>query len=243
MPSGGNLRFKFKKYFLALAFIFVVLVLSGFYFRKTENIKLISPELPMTVKEKAEKAGYGIYHQIDSEDTTGRTIFYQGRGEGTFERTGLRDVVLDGVNYRYIVGSFVRWEEIPDSEDKYMFINCPLRNEFFAPARIGFEESELFKEEASLTSLVVESLDWGELSQETDLTAELGKVKDWSWESLEKLIQPNDTVVVLLKKKDEKAVLRDENEGVVASQLFIRRFGGVEQLEKELGRKIGIAGR
>lgn len=224
----------------------------GYFFWQSRTRKAIEPSPALippedrslslepfaSASEKAAKAGYRIVYQEDREDKTGRGVFYQGRGERGYEEIGWWTETQNRIeDYAYFTGSFVRWDDVAGSKDKYIILEYPEEmgeeETVFPPVRIGFEEDHL-------TSFGVENLDYGPNNPEVYSLAELGWVKDWE-NDLGKLIQRSGAVVTTFWRKSEReGAVRDENKNLVAGKLLIRRFGGVEQLEKELGRRIKI---
>lgn len=192
-----------------------------------------------TVGSSKQELSYDIISQVDT-DESGRTVFYDGRGfrDGSgiyYTNPELRDPT-------YMVGEFVRWEDIPGSKDKYIVLRYQKTKREFPRVRIEFEEDAPPRP----TLLAVEDLSVGSSNPGDDLFL-LGLVKDWIAE-YPNLTQKGDAVVLDLKRiltgevtargEAEFIIEHDVNGEFIAERILIRRFGGKAQLEKELGIEI-----
>lgn len=138
----------------------------------------------------------------------------------------------------FIIGHFQSWEEIPDSEDRYILLINPKTNNAFPKIRVGFEFSSLFSAGPGKENTTVFAVEKNE--GEYDV---LGSIKDFTVKEIDKLIQPGEIIKVLPEKKAgtmESFNLKDEDGSFLASWLCLRRKGGKAEVEKELKRKSSL---
>jgi hypothetical protein len=146
-----------------------------------------------------------------------------------------------------VSGVFSSWMRTYNSRDLYLILSDPQTKREFA-VRTLFQKGGCFaaSDELGLTSLVVQNINTkatnGDLS-------ELGVVSAWSESDLAKIIQPGDFLVAYprLYPKSTRtthnllAVSDYENGVLCADSLILSRFGGKEEIEKEIGKKIPLS--
>jgi hypothetical protein len=260
--TGGFNRTSFLKktfifglFFLVLAVLLVELGILGFKLGF-----LVSPSL----QKKAQAVGYKLVYQGDPFDRVGRTVlvsetrkdaggFYDFWGdEEVWWKTGK----LYGI---YGVGFFQGWEEIENSEDRYMIVSGP-KNQGRLKLRVSLVSWEEWFENEDLeygpTKLAVDNLN---ILNDVDTVAystegfhvSLGYVADFGLDQLEKILKKGDVVAfsgrfqfsngdIPLMENGQPVILTDESGVPILSNLILRRFGGIEQLGEELGVKIAL---
>lgn len=183
--------------------------------------------------QKAKSLGYEIIW-MDPEDTLGRTIFYNWRGEAGYGGIGVREVKNpDGTTYtRHITGIFQRFEDIPQSKDKYLLLLDPKNNKRLPLVRLIFEQTPTKSSSGLAVEKLSVPLDVKEYGSEYIGTAlEIGS-------NLEKILRSGDAVAVQLNTDGSSNFknLKDKNGNFEVFFLFLRRFDGKIQIEKELGK-------
>lgn len=208
---------------------------------------------------KAFWSGYSLAYQGDYQDKVGRTVmakksrhtpeFFDDFGGGTLRES--EPAWWEGgvglLNRIYGVGVFKQWKEIQGEKDRHLVLTGP-EGEGLIQLRAIFEpRTELFgRYETALCAdnLNLDTGDFDRLGDEPTFIP-LDHLSDFSQEEIDKLLKPGDVVGFLLRYEEGLAglppkgeLLKDDFETPVLSMLILRRFGGQEQLEKELGRKL-----
>lgn len=198
-----------------------------------------------------------IYPQQPSPD--GRDIYYQiaksypgaGYYPMTFkpETNAISSAKVSTELTSYIVGSFVSWEDISRSSDKYLVLksNIPPHKDIPLPKiRVGFNK-DLNAPGHYSTGLGVEDLSTiipTIIDSKGARAYSLGYIVSFTPDELAKLIRPNDAIVVTalrdFQRKDKKVDLIDGKSVKIAEWLYIRRFDPKNVLPKELGREINF---
>lgn len=202
-------------------------------------------------REKAKLAGYEVIWEGDPNDFTGRTILTsKAHSDGDWvDKFGWTNASFGTTAtdiYRGM-GTFSRWEKLSKSNDFYAVLFDPnLKKEF--KARILVDKSLLSAtvglqtpNGANLTRLIVENLDYGPNNKSIKFSEKIGNFYELKKETLNKIIKKGDvvtvyTIPVSLNPKAGPFIRRDENNIPAIISFMIRRFGGKEQLEKELNK-------
>jgi len=238
-----------RNLFILLTLLFIIVIFeTGYYIIKTNNVEektnktsTVNQELRSTSSflDNDKQPSLKITFQTNINDKTGRTVFYEVRktknalnGYGKFEATykEARDVWL-------IIGEFVKWEDIEGAKDKYIIIKNPKSNDILVKARVAFEESSLFDGNKKATSLGVENLDINnKQGQDYD---KLGLLLSWTDDNINKIIKQGDVVAVhllFMSQTDNltQGIKKDEKGYPLVSWLTLRRFGGKQQIDREI---------
>ncbi|MDD5147686.1 MAG: hypothetical protein PHV63_04030 [Candidatus Daviesbacteria bacterium] len=196
---------------------------------------------------KAKSLGYTITY-IDPKDTTGRTVFYEGKG--IFGNNGIGEQITknpDGSSYTSrIIGIFQELKDTPASPDKYLILVDLKTRKSYQPLRIILDPEKAStlsaKPTLPLTQLFVENLNIlvNISTQNGELINEFYKLSN---DEIKNILRNGDAVNMTLwptYTSDKKALTnsKDESGKNIIWKLYIRRFGGKAQIEKELGRSI-----
>lgn len=205
-------------------------------------------------QEKLKQADNVLLYQSDPKDTSGRTmlvdtnqnVHYYIMGLGgavdSFETSASGKMVVQTDFWRE-TGVFRFWSPISNSQDLYLVLSDPERNQDFA-IRIAGEKGGCFLSEKTtyLTDFLVRDISF---TAERGVFDDLGAISLWSEKDLATLIKPGDLITVYnlqhnpLTKQVRGVFAKRDNLGVVCAEaLVINRFGGKKQLEKELAKPI-----
>jgi len=243
----------FKKAALVVLLVFLLIAFSAgmfiFYFQDG-----ISP----LMTAKAFWSGYSLAYQGDYQDKVGRTVMAKksrhtpelfddfGGGALSDSEPAWWEGGVGFLNPIYGVGIFKQWEEIQGEKDRHLVLTGP-EGEVLIKLRTVFEaRTELFGRFQTVLCVDNLNLDTGDFERlgEKPTFAPLAYLSGFSQEEIGKLLKPGDVVGFLLRYEGELTgfppkgePLKDDFETPVLSMLILRRFGGQEQLEKELGRK------
>ncbi|TSC89437.1 MAG: hypothetical protein G01um10145_594 [Microgenomates group bacterium Gr01-1014_5] len=200
-------------------------------------------------------------------DKTGRALYYADTGISYREFAGVGvykldkntqitnesgDVLLSVSENNiidYIIGSFVEWEGIGNSKDRYLVLEDKLQTRdaqgevtVFPKIRIGFAAENINDIDIYGTALGVEDLSLTiPKPQNTERVkiypiSLIGKLTE---NQLSKLIIKGDTLGVTVKIDTKNNTnLKDANGNLIASWVVIRRFKPADSLLKEAGIKI-----
>lgn len=235
-----------------LAFDFYVLKFGKFWDKKpSTQVTLPTPSSQLQpwasnpLVQKAKEIGYNIIW-MDPNDTIGRTVFYDWRGAYGNGGIGPKELKNpDGTTFiRHITGLFKEFQDIPNSKEKYLLLSLPNQEELLT-IRISFE----FKKFTSNTTgnpmnvlLGVENLNLIPQKQSQDSkNVFLSSMKE---ADLRKMLKPGDVVAVSIKveavkgqKKENNYVnTKDEKDFLIGTYIYLRRFGGWEQIDNELNK-------
>jgi len=240
-----NIEYGFGGIILGAIFVVLsLLVLNYFNVISFSSIlpKNISANLPQRqnkLEKDAEKVGYQIAWQGDSDDTTGRTILLS-KGRGLQNTFFIDNFDLTGGN-EVVMGTFKNFQKISGSNDIYLSINNPL-NKDEINIRIKAKSSQ--DKKAPYTDFTVDNLSVKPSDQNNFGMEKLfdftGSDKDI--ENINKIVKAGDVVRIWLNSyvkvispgKGEKNILKDERGVAVASHVSVRRFSGKKEINKEL---------
>lgn len=150
---------------------------------------------------------------------------------------------LDKIHF--IVGKFKDWEEIEDSEDKYILLSKPETKRNYPKIKVVLELSNSYENYDFWEGMTAFSVEKSE--EEYD---DLGYFRDFTSEEVDKLIKKGDFIKVVFERESiiEKFEENSEDLGVkdlkhttddyLALSLSIKRAEGKTAVEKELGREI-----
>jgi len=135
-----------------------------------------------------------------------------------------------------VVGRFVRWENIAESQDKYMVVQDPKTGEK-TKYRIGFVPSRLYNPEYDeSTRLAVEQVHIGsdvvDLNKIENVTKP--QLADIGYQVMKKVLRGGDTVILFPVFSPPKWAGVDEVGIETISSIIVRRIGGVETLNKTI---------
>lgn len=197
-----------------------------------------------------DSSGRNVYYQ----DSTGNYIRYGGVGSFYYPKGVLQfgntSLNIDAENYypEYVVSSFIGWEDIEGSLDKYILLKEALEIETTKPkinkVRIGFSQTPNVDYINNFnTSFAVQNI-----SQiipkilDAITPVKTHNLKDFSLlekQKLEKILIKGDVVSIDLDiDAKNKTILKDNNENFVASWVVVRRFNPLDKLSKEFGTDI-----
>lgn len=220
-------------------FVLVIVLYVFIAFTKQKEKKVIPPSPAVAREAKI------LYPPQPSND--GRDIYYDigitYSGSGVYPLATSKTASATA----YIVGNFVKWEAVPNSNDKYLILSDYIKNSGkpdVPKIRVGFGKKINLKTQLA-TGLAVEDLatiipNILDVSKGTAKYS-LGYIVDWQNE-LSKFIKPGDVIAATIiydpRVKNKKIDIVDSNGIKVAEWIYIRRFNPKETLVKELGRQI-----
>ena len=229
--------------FLLLGFFLLVLVL---YLRGG-----VSP----LMAAKAFKSGYRLVYQGNYFDTVGRTVladksrytveFFDDLGGGGPNIDVLPWWANDkGLDDRiYGVGVFKQWEDVPESDDKYIVLNGPKGGGELKLRFIVKQGGERFASYQSTFCVEDLSLNYNDFVKMKfqPVNVPLGYFNDFSEEERDRSLKAGDVVGFILNFSGKmirstpiRAEILEDNQGVpVISSLVLRRFGGESKLNLE----------
>ncbi len=194
--------------------------------------------IPNSLISKAKTLGYDIIN-INQDDVVGRTTFYENKTIANNGGIGIKKYKnINGKEFiAQIVGSFENLKDIANSLDKYLILKNPITNKQFSPVRILLNTPpSSSSEELSSTYFIIEDLNYN--GKIASLSAQnLGTIGRFSKKEIEQIFHKGDAVAVGLATNALGNVM-DQNQQLESLVIFIRRFGGKEEVEKEIGRKI-----
>ncbi|OGH05255.1 MAG: hypothetical protein A2W22_01385 [Candidatus Levybacteria bacterium RBG_16_35_11] len=249
MPVSS--RFSAKRIFWVIGLVVLAILVyqysrTGSLFPKPQG-QLVSQSL----SEKASKAGYKIAYSSISNDTTGRGIIAEGkRSEELFPENFWWKVetnsTLNLTDFPTGFGVFKEWKQIDGSNDFYIILSNPISKsteDKKLEARISTSTAKIGTYSATIkpTLLLVDNLDYGYKNKQVNPSSQFNPLVSIDKKTLDKIIKPGDIIQVFtipLNEKDAKAskrlILTDENHTPYAFSIVVRRFGGLEELKKEL---------
>ncbi len=200
-------------------------------------------------------------------DKTGRALYYADTGVNYREFAGVGVYKLDQGSQRtndiesvlssvpkdditdYVVGSFIAWEEIENSKDRYLILEDKLQTRdaqgevtIFPKIRIGFATEKINDVDIYGTALGVE-----DLSLTVPKPQNIERVKIYPISlmgnletiQLNKLMTKGDALGVRAKKDTKNNTnLKDANGNLIASWVVLRRFKPADSLLQEAGINI-----
>jgi len=136
-------------------------------------------------------------------------------------------------NKDFIIGKFLEWENIENSQDRYILLTNSENNQPLPKIRVGFEFSNLFGYDGN------EDITVFTVKRDSEKYDMLYALKYFTNAEIDKLIKKNDWVEIYFQKKiNEEVNLKDENGNYLAHGLSISRPNGKTEIEQELGRVI-----
>lgn len=186
------------------------------------------------------KKNYKIVY-IKEGDKSGRSLLF---GYNDFNTTqsgvGAFSVLAansskDSSDFTYIVGAFEKWEFIPNSKDRFIHTYNPITNENLQKTRVCFENCPL----GINTKIRVTNLDL--LDQNLERSSDFyNDFANLTQEQMAMLFQKGDAVLLTPYFPDGlkgKKLLDDNGVSYIAT-IYIRRYGGLATLLKELTNRI-----
>ncbi|OGH05252.1 MAG: hypothetical protein A2W22_01370 [Candidatus Levybacteria bacterium RBG_16_35_11] len=194
-----------------------------------------SQKITPVLEAKAEIAGYKIIWQGDKNDTTGRTILAskeRAKNKGFPDQFGY-------LNYQTAaIGTFKSFEKIPSSDDYYMVLEDPIKK---GQIKVRLS-AEVHSPDTSTVIFLVDNLDFINVRNKAyekifDFTGSKSDLQ-----KIEKIVKQGDIIyaglhAVLIGDNGEiknANITRDKNGLIYADSIILRRFGGKEQIDKEL---------
>lgn len=245
-----------SRLFLIFAFVVILILIPlGFYLfkinflnRPVQSTVLPSPSptpalLSNPLVTKANQIGYNILW-MDPDDTVGRTVFYDKRGNSGNNGIGEQQTKNpDGSLYiTHITGMFQEIKDISNSPDKYLILANPQTRKPYELLRIILDPQEASpqstKPTVPFTQLFVEDLDI--LADTAGKNGEfLSEFRKFSFDQISTILRNGDAVGTILWptytiNKKALTIAEDESGNNIVWKLYIRRFGGKAQIEKEL---------
>jgi hypothetical protein len=155
-----------------------------------------------------------------------RRPFFAPPEEKTNYSTDLYDIIQVPAQTQlaFAVGKVEDWEDIADSDDKYLVLNH-FNPETVEAYRVAFESNDFFG--SNQTELVVEKVGWPYF-ESTHTRSVLPKVfllSEIGFSKAKQIIRKGDTVVILPVYEPPVLSKRDKDYNYLAAKLFIRRLG------------------
>lgn len=209
----------------------------------------INPTLPQ-LAEQLKKSNNFLYYFGNRPDVTGRSMLVDSNEKLIFGFGGIgwhaasssgKMVLLP--RYRQESGVFKSWSKTTNGQDFYAILSDPVRNVSFI-VRVNKQRGSCSPTEGETdeTDLIVRDIQY---RFDSYIFEDLGPISLWPDSDLAKIIQPGDLVVgynllydVPQTHGTDLSVHQDSFGVTCASALIINRFGGKQQLAKELGREI-----
>jgi len=190
----------------------------------------------LIAEEKAEKAGFSVAWAGDTEDGSGRTILVS---RDRVQDIGFPDEFGYFTHKTAVMGILKSFEKIPSSNDLYIILENPINKE---QIKIRISTEGRFLDEVAAQFLV----DNLQLITSDDASS-VEKLFDYfgsedGLQKIKKIVKPGDVIyaglyAVLKADKGEIKdvdIARDRNGAIYAEAIVLRRFGGKEQIDKEL---------
>lgn len=243
-----------KSLFIAVVLVVVLyLVVTG---------KIFEIKLP-SVNQPPQKMANVLYPP--NPDPSGRNIYYLAyspTGDVKFSGVGIHQepigsqykdqngkVILTTINSSmssYIVGSFVSWEDIPKSQDKYLILQDGLKtrdssgNLIIIPKiRVGFDTKNIDNKTHFATAVGVEDLN-SVIPKLLDpvegvKTYKMGDMGTLSHLGIFQVIKPGDAIsIVTLPDFKNQIDMVDSKGHKIAAILYMRRFDPKNEFKTEL---------
>lgn len=226
-PQNTNHSSFFKNPIFISVIISVILLATVYFFLTNRGLKnqQIKPPSQTGLKQASPSASPSFSNLITDDvpkpAPDGRNIYYfitDGKGK-------LLPYSGQGYYEKYIVGSFLKWEENNSSQDKYLALS-------YSGSAKGAESIKV--KVNSRTKLTVE--DPTPFVKPTPggvgpLTFPIGTIGQLSQTEIDKLIKAGDTIIV---------VVQGISNNQAASEIIIRRFDAKKVIEDELGKSIPL---
>lgn len=256
--------FNYNKLAIFMLIILIMVTIFGIFIvgQKTRTNKITQDKNAVLSNilypPTPDPSGRNIYYSLN--DIQAKNLRYSGvgiiylsnnfilknkNGQNILDTSSATPKLID-----YIVGSFVRWDKIPGSKDRYMILKDDLQSRDantnnpinFPKIRVGFSMSNTnFVKNNYQTNIGVEDL--GSVIPKTIdarggvKTFNLKSIGSFSDKILNEIIKPNDTIAVTFSiLSTTKKNLVDSSNIPVAAWIFIRRFNPAQELSKEEGK-------
>lgn len=136
----------------------------------------------------------------------------------------------------FIVGHFQGWEEIEDSQDRYILLSNPATKRNYPKIRVVLELNNRYENYEFWVGITAFSVEKSEEKYD-----DLGYLKDFTAEEIDKLIKKGDNIKVVFEREAMIKKSEEDSEGTddfLALSLSIKRTEGKIAVEQELGRQI-----
>lgn len=137
-----------------------------------------------------------------------------------------------GYELSYAVGKFEGWEDIENSQDKYILLKMVTSIERY---RVGFEPSTLFNSYEPATSRIfVENVGIRFNFEDKNSIEDLSKraISDYGYNIVSQMIKKDDVLVVTPIVDPPSRAKKDGNGVYLIDQLILRRAMGAKEIEK-----------
>lgn len=266
LPASGVLSNNFNRLLIPL-FLFILLLVGGLFFLyKSGRLVNLTSLQNVRPTPPTQRSLANVLFPLNP-DPTGRDIYYTLQNQTDFRYSGVGVYKLQsgsqfidengkvvarltgGENITdYMVGSFVSWEPIENSPDKYLVLEDKLRTQTpsgdlvsYPKLRVGFSVEHINNKTSFASTLGVEDLD-SSIPEPTNQTRvvrlyKIAPIGSLSEEDLNKLIRPGDALAMRIQV-DLKSHrdLEDSKGAKIVSWIFIRRFDPQRELSAELER-------
>jgi hypothetical protein len=204
-----------------------------------------SQKISAALEAKAEAAGYKIIYQGDLRDKTGRTILSSKERkdfEGSSDQFGWIKCFeyLEKKDICRGQGVFDHFEKIDNSEDYYLLLK-DLSNNSFLKSRIIVDKNSIRDSRNYPTRLTVDDLNFLPLARNGLTIKQYGLFTKKIIDEINLLIKKGDILTIYTRMNSKEMIekpgnnlisQRDEFGILVATNIFIRRFGGIQVIEK-----------
>lgn len=245
-----------KLYIVAIVLFLIFLMMVFLVFSRLKSSPFFPVNQALNNNNTAESQkiihknpGYKILSS-DPKDNVGRTVVYQDRVK-VFSHNGRKDTenlglvmcpIEKGSAIKFkcaITGHYLSSEKISNSKDKYMVISIPSENEP-VKIRILYEPYEGLVIEKGFTDqtlLSIEDLNVlvDDVKNPNKGVENLGFVKNYSEGDYDRIFMKNDIVTgIFYQNKSGTDSIYDDKLNPITAVLYIRRYGGKEQISKEI---------
>ncbi len=160
---------------------------------------------------------------IPKED---RGSFFAPLEDETNYSRELYDIVYvpEQTQLAFAVGKVEGWEDIENSEDKYLILSHS-DSDTVQTYRIAFSQNDLFG--VNPTELVIEKVGWPYFASQRSrfVMPKVSLISDIGFYKAKQMIKKGDTVVVMPVWDPPDLSKKDITESYLAAKLFIRRLG------------------
>ena len=217
--------------FVLIIVIFVVasssLLLNYLSPKINDNTQIPTPlPFPSSIVSRL-NSDFSVIYEAKGEDT-GRTILYDVRSKAKYG-SGI-GTVHSGDAISHMVGLFKSWEDIPETQDRYIVLINPRDNQVLGKYRVVFEATKT-------TELQIVDLD-DIIKNNTykGASEHLYYIDEVSDDTLDKLIRQGDAIQLASYYIDgiSTNIVKDDQDIPYAATIYLRRYGGREELAKEM---------
>jgi len=161
-----------------------------------------------------------------ANDKEGRTVIYKNDLYLYPKTGGTYNTSVTPRRLIHMIGSFVGWEEVIGSKDRYLLSTDSLNKEKLPKIRVAFEDSKLFHGGSANTVFGVKNLTTGKVETKNRML-----VKNIRAEKLDEILKLGDVVITYALFDEPKPKVQnlvyDEQGQLLASWLIIRRKDGL----------------